>query len=57
LETIEEIGQESRELFMDSGGLKYDFIPCLNGDEGLLDTLRELIINHGNYSVEYKNLL
>ena len=57
LETIEEIGQESRELFMDSGGLKYNFIPCLNGDEGLLNTLKELIINHKDYSVEYKKLL
>ncbi len=56
LETIEEIGQESKELFIDSGGLNYHFIPCLNGDEGLLDALKELIINHHNYSINYKKL-
>ena len=56
LETIEEIGQESRDLFIDSGGLNYHFIPCLNDDEGLLDSLKELIINYNDYSIDYNDL-
>ena len=40
---------------MDSGGLNITLSHALTGDEGLLDTLKELIINHKDYSVEYKN--
>ena len=47
LETIEEIGVEIRDAFLEEGGEKYARVPCLNdGDEGmrLLETLarREL---------------
>ena len=56
LETIEEIGEESKELFIDAGGLTYHFIPCLNGNKGLLDTLNELIINNKRHLIDYKNL-
>ena len=37
LETIEEIGEESHDLFMESGGTGYKFIPCLNGDSKFID--------------------
>ena len=30
LETIEEIGEENREYFMENGGERYEYIPCLN---------------------------
>src|SRR5690554_5431461 len=33
LETIEEIGEENREYFMESGGERFEYIPCLNADE------------------------
>jgi ferrochelatase len=34
LETIEELDQENRKIFMDAGGEQYRYIPCLNdGDE------------------------
>jgi ferrochelatase len=33
LETTEEIGEEYKELFMESGGEKWDLVPCLNADK------------------------
>ena len=30
LETIEELNEENREIFMDNGGKKFGYIPCLN---------------------------
>ena len=55
LETIEEIGEESRELFLESGGSNYHFIPCLNDNEGLLSALEEIITDR-KYLIDYKNL-
>ena len=43
LETIEEIGMENRDTFMDAGGTRYEYIPCLNADAGHLDALTALI--------------
>ncbi len=42
LETIEELGVEIRDLFLEKGGEKYARLPCLNdGEEGvaLIETL------------------
>ena len=33
LETIEEIGQEGKEIFMEHGGEEFEMIPCLNDQE------------------------
>jgi ferrochelatase len=33
LETIEEIGMEGEKIFLQSGGEKFDRVPCLNDDE------------------------
>lgn len=45
LETTEEIGEEYREVFMHSGGLQWDLLPCLNDSsqwaEGLAAWIRE----------------
>ena len=57
LETIEEIGEESHDLFIDSGGKIYNFIPCLNGDEKFIETLSSLIKNHDNHSIDFRDLL
>ena len=57
LETIEEIGEESHDLFTDSGGKIYNFIPCLNGDEKFIETLSSLIKNHDNHSIDFRDLL
>jgi ferrochelatase len=43
LETIEEIGEENREYFIEAGGSDYDYIPCLNDSPRHLDFLGELI--------------
>ncbi len=41
LETIEEIGMENREYFMEAGGERYEYIPCLNASEPHLDMLTQ----------------
>ena len=57
LETIEEIGDESKELFLNSGGQKYNFIPCLNGNTIFIDMLENLIRNYKNATINYKELV
>ena len=57
LETIEEIGDESKELFLKSGGQKYNFIPCLNGNTVFIDMLENLIRNYKNATINYKDLI
>ena len=39
LETIEEIGMENREYFMEAGGERYEYIPCLNAESEHVDML------------------
>jgi ferrochelatase len=46
LETIEEIGQENREYFMESGGERYEYIPALNAEPTHIDALEKLILKH-----------
>lgn len=46
LETIEEIGEENREYFMEAGGERYDYIPALNASENHMTMLKELVIKH-----------
>lgn len=43
LETLEEIETEGKHLFMENGGLQYDYIPCLNTQEIWVDALVQLI--------------
>ncbi|MFC4701430.1 ferrochelatase [Glaciecola siphonariae] len=43
LETIEEIGEENREYFMEAGGERYEYIECLNSDDAHMDMLCELV--------------
>lgn len=42
LETIEEIGEENREYFMDAGGEDYAYIPCLNATPAHINFLADL---------------
>ena len=42
LETIEELGEEGEEIFMENGGESYTLIPCLNESPGLISFLRYL---------------
>jgi len=43
LETLEEIAMENCEYFLEAGGESFDYIPCLNSDEGHIDALTSLI--------------
>ncbi|MFL0811132.1 MAG: ferrochelatase [Agarilytica sp.] len=43
LETIEEIGMENRDYFLDAGGEKFEYIPALNSCDEHIDALAELI--------------
>ena len=44
LETLEEIAQENRDIFMDAGGDHYRYIPALNDTPSHISFLRELIL-------------
>lgn len=46
LETIEEIGQENRDYFMEAGGERYEYIPALNADPRHIDALEKLVLTH-----------
>lgn len=43
LETIEEIGEENKEYFMQAGGKRYEYIEALNSDDEHIDMLFGLI--------------
>ncbi|WP_137165675.1 ferrochelatase [Salinimonas lutimaris] len=43
LETIEEIGEENKEYFMEAGGKRYEYIDALNSDDEHMDMLFDLI--------------
>jgi len=46
LETIEEINGENREYFMDNGGERFTYIPCLNDDAAHIEFFADLIERH-----------
>lgn len=43
LETIEEIGMENRDYFIEAGGTRYEYIPCLNAEPGHVAALTDLL--------------
>ena len=43
LETLEEIGMEAKESFIENGGEKFNTIPCLNDDENWAKTVAKWI--------------
>jgi ferrochelatase len=43
LETLEEIAEENREIFLANGGERFSYIPCLNDSKGGIDLLVHLI--------------
>ncbi len=46
LETLEEINIENRELFLNRGGVNFDYIPCLNASDFHIKALAELVTQH-----------
>jgi ferrochelatase len=47
LETLDEIGHESRKLFMDAGGERFHVCPCLNDHPAWIETLKALVLEEG----------
>lgn len=43
LETIEEIGEENRDYFLEAGGERYEYIPALNAGADHIDALAALL--------------
>ena len=43
LETLEEVSEECKEIFVESGGDKFTFIPCLNDDELHIEMMADLV--------------
>jgi protoporphyrin/coproporphyrin ferrochelatase len=54
LETLEEIKVENKEYFIEAGGEKYDYIPCLNDDEDHINMMYDLI--EQNLPNQYENI-
>lgn len=54
LETLEEIQVENMEYFMEAGGEKYDYIPCLNDNKDHIDMMYNLIKD--SLSTQYENI-
>lgn len=46
LETIEEIGEENRDYFLEAGGKKFEYIPALNATDGHIDALEAILDEH-----------
>ena len=46
VETLEEISIQGKESFLNSGGLKFDVIPCLNDNEDHIKLLNNLVQGH-----------
>lgn len=46
LETIEEIGIENRDYFMEAGGERYEYIPALNAESSHIDMMAALLEQH-----------
>ena len=43
IETLEEIAQENKDIFLEHGGEKFSYIPCLNDSGEGIDVLVHLI--------------
>ena len=48
LETIEEIDQENKEIFLKAGGENFTYVPCLNDSDGQVNFLKQLISKHSS---------
>ncbi|OOF20792.1 ferrochelatase [Salinivibrio sp. IB574] len=46
LETLEEIAEQCRDTFLEAGGERFRFIPCLNDDEAHIHLMASLVAQH-----------
>lgn len=47
VETLEEMDQENREIFLKAGGTQFDYIPCLNDSAEQLNLFKSLVLDSG----------
>lgn len=47
LETLEEIAEENRDIFLQQGGLSYQYIPALNANPEHIQMMAELVLAQG----------
>ncbi|MEF1304679.1 ferrochelatase, partial [Vibrio owensii] len=43
LETLEEISEECREIYLEAGGESFSYIPCLNDNDDHIEMMVELV--------------
>ncbi len=43
LETIEEIDEENKEIFMNAGGKNYNYVPCLNDSDKHVKVFKDVV--------------
>lgn len=46
LETLEELGIEGRDQFLQAGGLRYEYVPALNSTDAHVDMLATIAMDH-----------
>lgn len=46
LETLEEIAEENKEYFLEAGGERFEYIPCLNDDDEHIEFIQKLVAQH-----------
>jgi len=46
LETIEEVGMENRDYFLEAGGQQYRYIPALNDGDAHIKALSQIVMKH-----------
>jgi len=46
LETLEEIAQEAHEAFLEAGGERFAYVPCLNDQPRFIQALAQLVLRH-----------
>jgi len=48
LETLEEMAEQNKDVFIEAGGEQYRYIPCLNDDQEHIQMMVELVKQHSN---------
>ncbi len=43
LETIEEIDEENKEIFINAGGQHYNYVPCLNDSDKHAKVFKDIV--------------
>lgn len=57
LETLEEMAEQNKEIFLEAGGENYHYIPCLNDSEAQVQLLTALVRQHISGWKENRNLV